>query len=72
MAVIVNWQAGSKNGVDAIDIVDVAIAIIVHAVEAFVAAEGVSASFAGVDPQVRGQIFVRGAHAGVDDCNDDP
>ena len=50
------------HGIDTVNIVNKAVAIIVHTV---------AGNFTGIDPHIRGQVGVSVADARIDDCNND-
>ena len=70
VAVVVPRNSCAENGVDAVHIVAISVAIVVNAVAALVKTEKISAAFAGIDPHVRGEVFVGVTRAGVDDGHD--
>src|SRR5207244_5422840 len=58
--------SGAGDGVDAIHIVHITIAIVVHAIGRLVIPVRVQAGLAGIAPHIGGQVFMRVADARVD------
>ncbi len=73
MTVVVVGVSRAKNRVDAVDVVNVAVAVVIKSVGAFVDAHAGQprAAFAGIDPHVGGEILMRVSCSGVDHGHND-
>src|SRR6185312_13140385 len=60
----------ARDRVDAVHIVDVAVAIIIKSIGGFVVTVGIETGLSGIGPEVVPQILVRQADAGIDDRHD--
>src|SRR5207249_1612160 len=71
MPVIVPGDSRAINGVNAVHVIHVAVAIVIKQVAALVEPQKILNALAGIDPQIVREVFVSVAHAGVNDGDDD-